>query len=127
MLIVVAAIIRQNGRILITQRSANTHLAQLWEFPGGKVEPGETHQDALRREIREEIGLEIDIHGLVFEVAHDYPGRSVRLHFYDCSVITGMPQRLQVSDLRWVYPSELEAAEFPAADQELIAILKTAE
>jgi 8-oxo-dGTP diphosphatase len=117
---VVAAIVRRNGKILITRRLDHAHLGGLWEFPGGKVEPGESLEEALLREIREELGMEIVVGPEIFTIEHDYPTKSVRLHFFDCGVIQGEPQALDVSDLRWVTPLQLADFEFPPADAELI-------
>ena len=117
---VVAAIVRSNGKILITRRLDHAHLGGLWEFPGGKVEAGESLEGALLREIREELGIEVAVGPEIFTIEHDYPTKSVRLHFFDCSVIQGEPQALDVSDLRWVTPPQLADFEFPPADAELI-------
>jgi mutator protein MutT len=117
---VVAAIVHRNGKILITRRLDHVHLAGLWEFPGGKVEAGESWEGALLREIREELGMEIAVGPEIFTIEHDYPTRSVRLHFFSCTVIRGEPQALDVSDLRWVTPAQLADFEFPPADAELI-------
>ena len=117
---VVAAIVHRNGKILITRRLDHVHLAGLWEFPGGKVEAGESWEGALLREIREELGMEIAVGPEIFTIEHDYPTRSVRLHFFNCTVIQGEPQPLDVSDLRWVTPAQLADFEFPPADAELI-------
>jgi mutator protein MutT len=122
---VVAAIIRHNGEVLITQRPDNVHLAHLWEFPGGKVESGESLEVALRREILEELGLKIRVYDEFFTVDHDYPAKSVRLHFFNCVVIEGDPQPLDVADLRWVSPRDLHLYQFPPADAELIARLRS--
>src|SRR5436190_17133803 len=115
---VVAAIIRRNGRILITQRPDNVHLARMWEFPGGKVEPGESFEAALVREIREELGIAISVGKEFFRIDHDYPAKSVRLHFFNCTILEGEPQPLDVADLRWVEPRELDHFQFPPADAE---------
>ena len=120
---VVAAIIRDNQKILITQRFDNVHLPGLWEFPGGKVEPDESLTAALEREIREELGVTILVRDEFFSVVHDYNARSVRLHFFNCSIIDGEPHPLEVADMRWVRPEELGQFEFPPADADLIAIL----
>jgi mutator protein MutT len=122
---VVAAIIRRNRQILITRRFDHVHLPGLWEFPGGKVEPGESLQAALEREILEELGVRIHVQDEFFTVEHDYPTRSVRLHFFNCSIIEGEPRPIEVADLRWVDPRDLGQFEFPAADAELIAKLRT--
>jgi 8-oxo-dGTP diphosphatase len=121
---VVAAIIRRNGQLLITQRPDNVHLARLWEFPGGKVESGESLEVALQREILEELGLKIRVNDEFFTVDHDYPTKSVRLHFFNCSVIEGTAQPLDVADLRWVSPHNLDCYQFPPADADLIAKLR---
>ncbi|PYS55464.1 MAG: 8-oxo-dGTP diphosphatase MutT [Acidobacteria bacterium] len=121
---VVAAVIRDNGKILITQRFDHVHLPGLWEFPGGKVEAGESLEAALKREIREELGLEIAVEDEIFTIEHEYPTKTVRLHFFNCSIIEGDPQPIEVADLRWVRPAELGQFEFPPADAGLIRILR---
>ena len=121
---VVAAIIRDNQKILITQRFDHVHLPGLWEFPGGKVEPDESLTAALEREIREELGVTILVGDEFFSVVHDYNAKSVRLHFFNCSIIDGEPHPLEVADMRWVRPEELGQFEFPPADADLIAILR---
>ena len=121
---VVAAIIRRGGQILITQRFDHVHLPGLWEFPGGKVEAGESLQAALEREIMEELGVKIRVHDEFFTVEHDYPTKSVRLHFFNCSIIEGEPQLIEVADMRWVHPQDLVQFDFPPADAELIARLQ---
>ena len=120
---VVAAIIRKEGQILITQRLDHVHLARLWEFPGGKVEPGETLEFALRREIREEIGLGIRVDDEFFTIDHDYSNKPIRLHFFNCTVLKGKAQPLEVGALLWVNPQDLCNYQFPPADAELIAKL----
>jgi mutator protein MutT len=123
---VVAAIIRKDGRILITQRRDGVHLARLWEFPGGKVEANETFEAALQREILEELGVKIRVGREFFVIDYDYPTKSVSLHFFDCTVIEGAIQPLEVADLRWVKSEELADYPFPPADAELISRLRSA-
>ena len=120
---VVAAIVRRNGKILITRRLDHVHLGGLWEFPGGKVEAGEGLEVALQREISEELGVKIRIDNEFFTVEHDYVTKSVRLHFFHCTIVEGEPAPLAVADLRWVRPNELSRFDFPPADSELIATL----
>jgi mutator protein MutT len=122
---VVAAIIRRDGRILITQRPDHVHLARLWELPGGKVEPGESLESALQREIGEEIGLKIRVDSKFCTIEHDYPARPIRLHVFNCTILEGEVQRHQVADLRWVQPQDLGNYEFPPADGELIFLLRS--
>jgi mutator protein MutT len=123
---VVAAIIRNDGKILITKRHDNVHMANLWEFPGGKVEADESLEGALQREILEEVGIKIRVDSEFLIIDHDYPSKSVRLHFFNCSVLEGAPRPLDVADLRWVKPADLDDYEFPPADGELISKLQTA-
>ena len=119
MIVVVAAVIEQNGSFLITRRPAGTHLGGLWEFPGGKIALGETHDDALKREIREELDAEVEVGTLLFETRFDYAERAVSLHFYHCT-LRGKPQPLLGQEMKWVPRSELRALDFPPADEELI-------
>jgi mutator protein MutT len=126
-LAIVAAIIRRDDRILITKRPDNVHLAGLWEFPGGKVEAGESLEAALQREIREELEVDISVDRELFSVEHDYPDRSVHLHFFNCTILRREPQPLGVADLRWVQTAELVDFEFPPADVELIRRLRSVE
>jgi 8-oxo-dGTP diphosphatase len=120
--IVVAAVIEQDGRFLITRRQKGVHLAGMWEFPGGKIDPAETHADALRREMREELDTDVAIGDLVFDVSHAYPDRTVTLYFYRCT-LTGVPRPLLGQEMRWVPRAELPSLGFPPADAELIRLL----
>ena len=118
---VVAAVIRrEDGRVLITQRLADDTLGGYWEFPGGKVEPGEELRAALARELREELGVEAHIGAEIHHIAHAYPDRDVRLYFYDARILSGEPQKLEVADLRWVTLHELMDYQFPEADLPLL-------
>jgi 8-oxo-dGTP diphosphatase len=116
---VVAAVIEQEGRYLVTRRPRGVHLAGLWEFPGGKIDEAESHAEALRRELREELGADADVLELVFSVGHDYPDRRVELFFYRCR-LRGIPRPLLDQEMRWVRRDELPSLEFPPADEELI-------
>jgi mutator protein MutT len=121
---VAAALIVREGRYLIARRKAGVHLGGLWEFPGGKREPGESLEDCLRREIREELGVEIT--GLVpFQVLrHDYPEKAVELHFFRCSILSGLPRPLGCDDLQWVTPDDLPKFSLPPADRPLVDVLR---
>jgi mutator protein MutT len=120
---VVAAIIEVGDRILITRRLRGTHLEGLWEFPGGKVDPGETHASALRREIREELDADVDVRELVLSTTHQYPARAVVLYFYRCS-LSGVPRPMLGQEMRWATREDLSTLDFPAADAELIDMLR---
>jgi len=124
--IVVAAVIEQNGSFLVTRRLEGTHLAGLWEFPGGKIGNDETHVEGLTREIREELDAEVDVGALVFETEHEYADRSISLHFYRCS-LRGMPRPLLGQQMQWVPRAELPTLDFPPADAELIRLLTEGE
>jgi 8-oxo-dGTP diphosphatase len=123
---VVAAIIRRANKILITRRFDDVHLPGYWEFPGGKVEMNESLESALEREIREELGVKVRVEDEYFTTEHTYPSRTVRLHFFNCSVVEGEPTPLEVADMRWVEPGELHQFQFPPADEELIKRLQGA-
>src|ERR1035437_3282490 len=120
-----AALIFRDGQLLVTQRPAKSHLGGLWEFPGGKREAGETFEQCLVREIREELGVEISVAELFEEVRHDYPEKSVHLKFFICQLLAGEPQPLDCAAVRWVDKTGLCSYEFPAADAQLLARLGT--
>ncbi len=122
-----AALIFRAGKLLITQRHAKSHLGGLWEFPGGKREAGETFEQCLVREIREELGVEISVGELFEEIRHDYLEKSVHLKFFICTIISGEPQPLDCAAVKWIESSELAAHEFPAADAQLLARLSDLE
>ena len=124
-IIVVAAVVEQDGTFLVTRRQPGVHLAGLWEFPGGKIDPGETHEHALRREMREELDTDVDVAGLVFHTTHAYPDRTVALYFYRCA-LKGIPRPLLGQEMRWAGRSELATLGFPPADEELIQQLVAA-
>ena len=115
---VVAAVIEQQGRFLITQRRSTAVLAGLWEFPSGKVETGETDEAALRRELLERVGVDVDVGGSTAHRTHRYDGYVVELVLYRASIAASQePHPIRVADVRWVAPQELENYAFPPADQ----------
>jgi A/G-specific adenine glycosylase len=121
---VAAAVIRERGKILIAQRLPEGMLGGLWEFPGGKVENGETLAEALRREIKEELGLEIVVGEPIVTVKHGYTHFKITLHAFACRLIAGQPQALGVADWRWVTLEELDAFPFPRTDQKIITAVR---
>lgn len=121
-LVVLAAIVERDGRFLLTRRLKGTHLADLWEFPGGKCEPGETYEDCLKRELLEELGVASEIGDEILVTEHAYPERTVRLHFRRCQ-LHGDPRPLLGQAMRWATRDELQTIDFPAADRELIDLL----
>jgi len=121
-IVVVAAVIEDDGRFLLTLRPKGTHLADHWEFPGGKCEPGETHAAALARELREELDIDASVGALVHSIAHTYPERTVELHFYACGY-RGAPRPMIGQQMRWVARDALASLPFPEADRDLIRLL----
>jgi len=122
---VVAGVIRRaDGQLLITQRMADDTLGGYWEFPGGKVDPGEELKAALFRELKEEIGVETEIGDEIHRIVHPYPDRDVRLYFFDARILTGEPQKLEVADLRWIATADLLNYQFPEADRPLLNQLR---
>jgi 8-oxo-dGTP diphosphatase len=121
--VVAAAVIEDHGRYFLTRRPAGSHLAGLWEFPGGKVEPGESLVDGLRRELREELGAEVEIDGELLAAAHDYPDRRVELHFLTCRFLNSPVARLG-QEMRWVEGDKLGTLTFPPADLDLVRLLE---
>lgn len=119
----VGVIIEEN-RCLISRRREGTHLAGLWEFPGGKLSPGETAEDCLYREIREELGIGITIDEVLPVIEHTYPERTVRLHFFKCSPIPGEDRISAGSSAQWIPLSELGQYRFPEANLPILKLLR---
>ena len=114
---VVAAVIERGGRYLITQRRPNAVLPLLWEFPGGKVEPGENDAQALKREVFHRLGVDVTPGQLISFVTHPYEKYSVDLHLYECELSSGEPAAVNVAAFRWVSSSEFDRYEFTPADE----------
>lgn len=115
---------RDDGRILIAQRALDGMLGGLWEFPGGKREPGESLPDCLRREIREELGIEIAVGRQLGTVRHAYSHFRITLYAFECRHVSGDPQALDCADWAWVTVDELDSYAFPVTDQKIIAMLR---
>ncbi len=117
---VAAAIFRRNGRIFLCRRGEGGSCAYLWEFPGGKLEKGETPEECLIRESREELKVEIKIDGLYDKFDYDYPDKCLRFYFYDARIVSGEPELMVHSESKWLWPRELTQYEACPADRELI-------
>jgi mutator protein MutT len=120
--VVAAAVIEEKSRFLVTRRVRGVHLEGYWEFPGGKCEADEALDDCLRRELAEELGTTAIVGAELLCLSHDYPERTVELHFFGCR-LDGSPMPLLGQEMRWVSRSELKKLPFPPADEALIAML----
>ena len=121
---VVAALIWDENRFLACQRPAHKARGLLWEFVGGKVEPGETKQQALIRECQEELAVTVAVRDVFMEVDHVYPDLTVHLTLFNASIAEGIPKKLEHNDLRWITVEEIDQYEFCPADEEILRRLK---
>lgn len=121
-LIVTAAVVERDDTFLVTRRLKGTHLAGAWEFPGGKCERGESLEACLKRELREELGVECEVGAELLAVKHEYEDRCVELHFFSCRLL-GEATPLLEQQMQWVERGRLYELEFPPADAELIELL----
>jgi mutator protein MutT len=124
---VAAGLVFRSNRLLIAQRYSGSHLGGLWEFPGGKREPGETWEGCLARELLEELGIEVRVGQLVETIDHSYPEKLVHLRFFRCEWLRNEPRALGCGDFQWVERQELTQFSFPPADERLLQKLQTTE
>ena len=117
---VVAALIWDGNRFMICQRPAHKARGLLWEFVGGKVEAGETREEALIRECREELAVELRVGDVFMEVDHVYPDITIRLILFHAAIASGQPQRIEHNDIRWILPSQIPEFAFCPADEEIL-------
>lgn len=122
--VVAALIYDEQRRFLICQRPAHKARGLLWEFVGGKVEPGETKAQALIRECREELGVTLRVGGVFMDVTHVYPDLTVHLTLFEAAIAAGTPQLLEHNDLRWITPDEIGQFDFCPADEEILKKLQ---
>ena len=121
-IVVTAAVIERDDRLLVTRRPQGTHLEGYWEFPGGKCDPGETHEACLARELREELGASATVGLEILCVTHAYPDRTVELHFFRCRLTSeAVPQMGQ--EMQWVARAQLGSLTLPPGDKELVDLL----
>lgn len=123
-IVVAAAVIERNDAFLLTRRLKGTHLEGTWEFPGGKCEPDETPEACLVREIREELAVDATLGERLLVTRHDYPERTVELHFFRADLV-GEPAPQLGQQMRWVSRQDLQTLEFPDADADLVRLLVT--
>ena len=122
---VVAALIWDNGRFMICQRPGHKTRGPLWEFVGGKVEAGESSQQALIRECKEELDVTVSVGDAFIEVIHEYPDMTVDLTLFHCEIAEGEPKMLEHNDIKWITPDEIDNFDFCPADKEILAKIKT--
>ena len=120
MMAVVAAVIRRGGRIMLCQRRPGAHNPLKWEFPGGKIEPGESPEAALARELLEELDIRVDVGRIVDAVCHRYADRDVLVLFYDCRIAQGEPRTVDCNAVAWAAPDEIKRFDFAGADRAFV-------
>lgn len=121
---VAAGLVFRNGKLLITRRHPEAHLGGLWEFPGGKREADESFEDCLTRELREELGIDVEVGELVESLTHAYPEKTVHLKFFLCRWKQHEPRALGCPAFEWISATELDRYSFPAADARLLERLR---
>lgn len=117
---VVAALIWNNDNFMICQRPAHKARALLWEFFGGKVESGETKEQALIRECQEELAVTLSVGDVFMDVVHEYPDITVHLTLFNATIAEGVPQKLEHNDIKWIIPAEIPNYNFCPADEEIL-------
>lgn len=118
---VVAALIWKGNKFMICQRPTHKARGLLWEFVGGKVEPGETKEQALIRECREELAVTLSVGDVFMDVVHEYPDLTVHLTLFNATISEGVPVMLEHNDIQWITPSEIQNFAFCPADEEILA------
>ena len=123
---VVAALIWDKDKFMICQRPENKARALLWEFVGGKVEPGETKEHALIRECQEELAVTLSVGDVFMDVVHEYPDITVHLTLFNATIAEGVPQKIEHNDIKWIAVSEIDDHDFCPADTEILVKIKSA-
>ena len=120
----VAVIENQQGQILIDRRKKSGEMGGLWEFPGGKIEPGETVEECIQREIKEELDIKIAVGDRLTAISHAYETFRVTLYIHDCQYISGKPKPLESEEILWVEPNRLDKYQFPAANIQIVNLIQ---
>ncbi len=120
MMAVVAAVIRRGGRIMLCQRRPGAHNGLKWEFPGGKIEPGESPEAALARELMEELDIRVEVGRILDAVCHRYADRDVLVLFYDCRIEKGEPRTVDCNAVAWAVPEDIRSYDFAGADRAFV-------
>ncbi len=124
MIQVVAALIWQDEKFMICQRPAHKARGLLWEFVGGKVEAGETKQEALVRECREELDVTVQVSDVFMQLVHEYPDLTIELTLFNCTIKQGSPKKLEHADIQWIAPEQIDDFDFCPADEEILKEIK---
>ena len=120
---VTAGLLWQNGMVLIARRPEGSHLAGFWEFPGGKQEVGETLEECLEREMKEELDVDVHAEKFLLTVDYEYENRMISLYLFQCTHLGGEPKPLECEEMRWVHPEDLTQYRFPPPDEKIIQLL----
>lgn len=120
----VAVISDRQGNVLIDRRKSEGEMGGLWEFPGGKIEAGESIKECIKREVKEELDIEIEVGNRLTSITHDYQTFRVTLYVHDCQYLSGEPQPLECEEIHWVNPASMERYQFPEANQQIINLLQ---
>lgn len=120
----VAVINNQQGKILIDRRRQSGEMGGLWEFPGGKIEPGETVEECIEREVKEELDIQIDVGDRLTTITHSYKTFDVTLYVHDCQYTSGTPRTLECDEIQWVEPAQMDRYQFPQANIQIIQLLQ---
>ena len=121
---VVAALIWDQDKFMICQRPAQKARGLLWEFVGGKTEPGETMEEALVRECREDLDITVSVGDVFTQVIHEYPDILIRLTLFNCTIARGTPKLLEHNDLKWITPAQIPEFQFCPADKDILALIR---
>jgi mutator protein MutT len=121
---VAAGLFWKDGKVLITKRPQGGHLAGFWEFPGGKQEPGESLEGCLEREIKEELGVDAKALRHLLQIDHEYENKSISLHLFHCSIVSGEPRPLGCDEMKWVDPKDIDRYKLPPPDIQLLSFIK---
>lgn len=120
----VAVISNDRGKILIDRRKEQGEMGGLWEFPGGKIEAGETIEECIKREVKEELDIEIMVGDRLTTITHAYKTFKVTLHVHKCYYLSGIPQTLECEEIQWVEPAQMSEYQFPQANTQIVNLLQ---
>lgn len=118
------AVITNHNKILIDRRKQSGEMGGLWEFPGGKIEPGETVEECIKREVKEELDIEVKVGDRLTTISHTYKTFNVTLYVHDCQYVGGEPRTIECQEIRWVEPAQMNRFQFPQANTKIVNLLQ---